>query len=210
MEVKSSPLSLLVVDVQTDFCPGGALEVREGDRVIPGLNSVIEAFTAHGLPAFFTRDWHPPDHVSFRAQGGPWPPHCVAGTKGAEFHPDLNVPSGAVIVSKGTSSEKEAYSGFQGTDLEERLLHARTEEVVLGGLATDYCVRATALDALSAGFGVSVLEDCVKAVDAKAGDGARALEELRRGGAVITDSHSVIRSVAGTQQWSHHPGLGQS
>lgn len=183
-----------------DFCPGGPLGVRDGEQVIPGLNEVIEAFNARGFPVFFTRDWHPRDHVSFETRGGPWPPHCIAGTEGAEFHPELKVSSNAVIISKGTSSENEAYSGFQGTDLEERLHRSGVEEVVVGGLATDYCVRATALDARRAGFKVTVLEDCVKAVDVKPGDGASALEELRKAGILITDSQTEIRFMAGTQQ----------
>lgn len=174
--------------------------MREGDRVVPALNSVIDAFGARRLPVFFTRDWHPPDHVSFKAQGGPWPPHCVAGTRGAEFHLELRIPAGAVVVSKGTAPDADAYSGFEGTDLEERLRSAGVEEVVLGGLATDYCVRATALDALHAGFAVSVLEDCVRAVEVKPGDGVGALEELRREGVLVTDAKAVIKLVAGTQQ----------
>lgn len=196
----SPPPALLVVDVQVDFCPGGPLEVREGDQVISGLNSIIGMFASRGYPVFFTRDWHPPNHVSFKARGGPWPPHCIAGTKGAKFHPELEVPPGAAVVSKGTSPESEAYSAFQGTDLEEQLRRIGAESVVVGGLATDYCVRATALDALHAGFRVSVLKDCVRAVDARPGDGASALVELRREGVLITDSQTVIKSMAGTQQ----------
>jgi nicotinamidase/pyrazinamidase len=189
-----------VVDVQVDFCPGGALAVDHGDDVVPGINKTVDAFERLGLPLFFTRDWHPPNHISFKAQGGAWPPHCVQGTKGAEFHPDLGVPSGAVIISKGNKPSAEAYSGFQGTDLEARLKRLGVDEVFLGGLTTDYCVKETALDARRAGFAVDVLEDCVRAVDSKPGDRGRALAEMRRGGASMTTSSAVIRLLASTQQ----------
>lgn len=202
--------ALLVVDVQRDFCPGGALAVDRGDEVVPGLNDVIGAFARLGLPVFFTRDWHPPDHVSFRSRGGRWPPHCIAGSEGAQFHPRLTVPRGAVIVSKGTSPEKEAYSGFQGTDLEARLKKEGADEVLLGGLTTDYCVKESALDALKAGFHVTLLEDCVRAVDARPGDGERALAEMKGAGAKSTTAAEVVRRLAGTQQYGHHPGSGQS
>jgi nicotinamidase/pyrazinamidase len=192
--------ALLVVDVQRDFCPGGALAVKDGDRVVPGLNRVIEEFERRRLPIFFTRDWHPIDHVSFRSRGGIWPSHCVQGTTGSEFHPDLRVPATAAIVSKGTSRDAEAYSGFQGTDLEEQLREQGADEIFLGGLTTDYCVRESALDARKAGFSVTVIEDCVRAVDAKPGDGDRALAEMWRKGARRATSFEVIRQLAGTRQ----------
>ena len=151
--------ALLLVDVQRDFCPGGALAVPGGDTVVPVLNRWIEAAEAAGVPVFATRDWHPPDHVSFEAQGGPWPPHCVQGTEGADFHPDLALPDDAVIVSKATTPDEEAYSGFEGTGLAGLLRAAGVRRVFVGGLATDYCVRATALDARREGFGVHLIED---------------------------------------------------
>jgi len=193
-------LALLVVDVQRDFCPGGALAVKEGDAVVPGLNRVVAAAEESGLPVFCTRDWHPPDHMSFRSQGGVWPPHCVQGTPGAEFHPDLRIPTGAVVISKGDNPRAEAYSCFQGTDLETRLKKLGVDEVIIGGLTTDYCVRESALDALKAGFAVEVLEDCTRAVDVKPGDGARALADIRKAGAKLTTSTGVIRQLASTQQ----------
>ena len=168
--------ALVIVDVQRDFCPGGALAIRHGNQVVPRLNRAVKAFEEAGLPLFFTRDWHPPNHISFRSRGGPWPPHCVQDSPGAEFHPDLLVPEGAVIIIKGDKPSKEAYSGFQGTDLKARLKRLGVEQVFVGGLATDYCVKETALDARRAGFAVEVLKDCVMPVDARPGDGAKALE----------------------------------
>jgi nicotinamidase/pyrazinamidase len=168
--------------------------------VVPRLNRVIELFERQSLPIFFTRDWHPADHISFRSRGGIWPPHCIQGTPGAEFHPGLRIPVAAVIISKGGSRDEEAYSGFQGTDLEERLKSLGVDEIFLGGLATDYCVRESTLDARKVGFSVTVMEDCTRAVDAKPGDGDRALAEMRRMGAKLVASSEVIRRVASTQQ----------
>lgn len=186
--------------MQRDFCPGGALAVSDGDKIIPRLNRVIEAFQRSERPVFFTRDWHPRDHISFERQGGPWPPHCVQGTFGAGFHPDLRVPPTATVISKGADPLVEAYSGFQGTDLEARLKEQGTERVVIGGLATDYCVKETALDARRSGFSVEVIEDCVRPVDSKPGDGDRALEEVRRAGAKLVTAEAVIQELASTQQ----------
>jgi nicotinamidase/pyrazinamidase len=199
--------ALLVVDVQVDFCPGGALPVKNGDKVVPEINRIINAFDELGLPIFFTRDWHPANHISFKSQGGVWPPHCVQDSRGARFHPALRIPLGAAVISKGGVPEEEAYSGFQGTDLETRLRKLGVDEIVLCGLATDYCVKESALDALRAGFRVSVIRDCIRAVDVKPGDGATALSAMKKAGAKITASSSVIKQLASTQQWSHHPGL---
>ena len=190
---------MLVIDVQRDFCPGGALAVKNGDEVVPGLNRVIEAFERQSLPMFFTRDWHPADHISFASRGGIWPPHCVQGMPGAEFHPGLRIPAAAVIISKGSARDGEAYSGFQGTDLEERLKRLAVDKIFLGGLTTDYCVRESALDARKAGFSVTVMRDCVRAVDAKPGDGGRALADMRRAGAKLAMSSEVVRWLASTQ-----------
>jgi nicotinamidase/pyrazinamidase len=192
--------ALVVVDVQRDFCPGGALAVREGDKIIPSLNEIIGGFESLGLPIFFTRDWHPPNHISFRGRGGIWPPHCVKGTKGAELHPDLKITPDAVIISKGYDPSAEAYSGFQGTDLDERLKESGVGELFIGGLATDYCVKETVLDARRAGFKVEVLEDCVRAVDAKPGDGVKALADMKRAGAILTTSAAAVKGLASTQQ----------
>ena len=199
--------ALLVVDLQRDFCPGGALPVKNGDQVVPQINRIINAFDRLGLPIFFTRDWHPSNHVSFKSQGGDWPTHCVQGSAGAEFHPALRVPLGAAIITKGDVPEEEAYSGFQGTDLETRLRKLGVEEIVLCGLATDYCVKESALDALRAGFRVSVIRDCIRAVDVKPRDGAAALSAMKKAGAKITLSSSVIKQLASAQQQSHHFGV---
>ncbi|MBX6421634.1 MAG: nicotinamidase [Nevskia sp.] len=175
--------ALLIVDVQNDFLPGGALAVPHGDQVVPSLNRYIARFRAAQLPVFATRDWHPPDHCSFRAQGGPWPAHCVAGTAGARFAAALELPASAQIVSKAQRPERDAYSGFEGTDLDARLRAAGVRRVFVGGLATEYCVLNTAKDALRHGYAVVLLLDAVRAIDAQPGAGARALEELRRLGA---------------------------
>lgn len=175
--------ALLIVDVQNDFLPGGALPVPHGDEVIPALNRWIARFRERSLPVVATRDWHPPDHCSFQPQGGPWPVHCVAGTEGAAFASGLRLPEGALIISKATDSDREAYSGFQGTDLAARLRTLGVRRLFVGGLATDYCVLATVRDALDEGFDVVVLREAVRAVDLHPGDGDRALEDMERLGA---------------------------
>lgn|SRR5512139_289919 len=177
--------ALLIVDVQQDFLPGGALAVPAGDAVIAPINRCAALFAQRGLPIFATRDWHPPDHCSFRAQGGPWPPHCVAETPGARLSPALQLPAHAVVISKATAAQRDAYSGFQGTDLAQRLRTAGCRRVYITGLATDYCVKATALDALRDGFAAIVLEDAIRAVEVHAGDGAAALAEMRAAGAQL-------------------------
>lgn len=177
--------ALIAVDVQKDFLPGGALGVPAGDAVIEPLNRCMEEFMRRGLPVFATRDWHPRDHCSFAAQGGPWPPHCVAGTEGAAFAVGLQLPASAEIVSKAMEQDADAYSGFQGTTLATRLRALGVRRVFVGGLATDYCVRATVLDALAGGFAAVVLVDAVRAVDVHPADGARALEEMAARGAQL-------------------------
>ena len=195
-----STLALIVVDVQADFCHGGSLEVRNGDDIVPLLNPVIRAFDRLAAPIFFTRDWHPPHHISFKERGGEWPPHCVQGTPGAEFHPGLLVPRGATVISKGDDPNKEAYSGFQGTDLEALLRARGVGETVIGGLATEYCVKESSLDAMRAGFTVYLMEDCVRPVDLGLGDGKRALQQLVKSGARLTSSRDAIARVARAQQ----------
>ncbi len=175
--------ALVVVDVQSDFLPGGSLAVPAGDAVVPAINRYLAAFAARALPVFATRDWHPPDHCSFQAQGGIWPPHCVAASPGAAFAPGLALPAAAVVVSKAVTREADAYSGFGGTDLAARLRAGRSARLYIGGLATDYCVLNTVKDALLERFAVLLLEDAIRAVDVHAGDGARALAEMQRLGA---------------------------
>ena len=177
--------ALLIVDVQRDFCPGGALAVPDGDAVVPVLNQWIDAARDAGAAIFASRDWHPPDHVSFQEQGGPWPLHCVAETTGAAFHPDLALPVSATIIDKGTDSQREAYSAFEGTDLAAQLQAAGIERLWVGGLALDYCVRASVLDARRiAGLPVQVILNATRAVEVQPGDGSRALDDMRSAGAV--------------------------
>jgi len=175
--------ALLIVDVQNDFLPGGSLAVPHGDEVVPVLNRAIGAFEAQGLPVYATRDWHPERHCSFRAQGGPWPPHCVAHTRGAEFAPALRLAPAATLISKATSADRDAYSGFEGTDLDRRLRAGGIRRLVVGGLATDYCVLNTVRDALQRGYEVMLLTDAIRPVDIQPGDGRRAEEEMARLGA---------------------------
>jgi nicotinamidase/pyrazinamidase len=175
--------ALMVVDVQNDFCPGGALAVPDGEKVVPVLNRYIEIFSAVGAPIIATRDWHPAEHVSFKSQGGVWPPHCIQQTKGSEFHPDLKIPEEAAIVSKGSDPGEEAYSGFQGTGLADRLKRQGIRRLFIGGLATDYCVKTSVLDALSAGFETVFLADASKGVEVSPGDSEQATVEMREAGA---------------------------
>lgn len=182
METKPKK-ALLVVDVQNDFCPTGALAVPEGDKVVPVLNRYIELFRGAGLPVYFTRDWHPPVTIHFKAYGGVWPPHCVQGTRGAEFHPDLDIPEGALIMSKGDDPSQDSYSAFAGHDgkgrgLAEILKEEGVGHFYIGGLATDYCVRQSSLDAIAEGFEVTVLTDAIKGVDLTPGDSERAVREI--------------------------------
>lgn len=176
--------ALLVTDVQVDFLPGGSLPVPHGDEVVPVLNRYMEAARRKGVPIFVTRDWHPERHCSFRAQGGPWPPHCIAGSPGAEFAPGLKLPPEAALVSKATREDAEAYSSFSGTDLAQRLHKLGVKRVLVGGLTTDYCVLNTVRDARAAGFEVRFLTDAIRAVDVHPGDGERAEREMRAAGAV--------------------------
>ncbi|MBI5626706.1 MAG: nicotinamidase [Nitrosomonadales bacterium] len=175
--------ALIIVDVQNDFLPGGNLAVPRGDEVVPVLNSYLLAFMAKNLPVYATRDWHPERHCSFRAQGGPWPPHCVAGTRGAEFAEALQLPPSAVIISKATTEEQDAYSGFQGTNLDQQLHAANIRRLFIGGLATDYCVLNTVRDAQRNGYKVLLLADAIRAVEVQAGDGLIAEEEMVKLGA---------------------------
>ena len=175
--------ALIAVDVQNDFLPGGSLAVPAGDAVVPAINRYVAAFAARALPVFATRDWHPPNHCSFKAQGGIWPPHCVAATRGAEFASGLALPPAAVIISKAATVEADAYSGFGGTDLAARLRAGGVTRLFIGGLATDYCVLNTVKDALAEGFEVLLLADAIRAVEVKAGDGARSQGEMQRLGA---------------------------
>ena len=178
--------ALIVVDVQNDFLPGGVLAVPGGGGVIEPLNGYIQQFARLRLPVFATRDWHPREHCSFRQHGGRWPPHCVAGTQGAKFPSELQLPPEVRVISKATQPEADAYSGFQGTDLAPQLRDLGCRRVFIGGLATEYCVRATVLDARAAGLQVVVLADAIRALDAQPGDGEHALAEMKASGAQVS------------------------
>lgn len=178
--------ALIAVDVQRDFLPGGSLEVPDGDAVVPVLNHYMARFRSASLPVIATRDWHPPDHSSFRAQGGPWPPHCIRGTPGAEFAPGLQLPDDVVIVSKAARDE-DAYSAFDGTKLAMQLRAQGVKRVFVGGLATDYCVLETVRDALKAGFDVVLLGDAIRAVGLQPQDESNALATMRAAGASVID-----------------------
>lgn len=188
--------ALLIVDVQNDFCPGGSLAVAEGDRVVPVLNRYAERFAARGAAIFACRDWHPARTKHFKAGGGLWPPHCVQSTPGAEFHPALRLPPGTEIVSKGMDPAEDAYSAFQAETAEAAafavaLGERGVQRLFVGGLATDYCVKATTLDALREGFEVVVLEDAVRAVEIQPGDAERALAEMTASGARLARLDAV-------------------
>jgi nicotinamidase/pyrazinamidase len=175
---------LLIVDVQNDFCPGGALGVAGGDEVIEPLNRLAREFLSRGDMVIKSRDWHTPITKHFADYGGSWPVHCVQQTAGAEFHKDLIDDPRVIVLSKGMGDE-DSYSAFDGTDLAERLRAQGVEEVWVGGLATDYCVKNTVLDALRGGFQVKAIADAMRAVNLEPEDGARAIEEMRSRGAEI-------------------------
>jgi nicotinamidase/pyrazinamidase len=187
--MKSRPIrlgdgdALIVVDVQNDFLPGGSLAVADAEQIIPVLNGYIEAFNQRGLPVVATRDWHPREHCSFESEGGPWPPHCIAGTIGAAFASTLNLPRDTFIVSKAQDKAIDVYSGFDGTELDALLQGRGVLRVWVGGLTTDYCVLNTVKDALTLGYSVCLLTDAVRAVEALPGDGARAVLEMTELGA---------------------------
>ena len=175
--------ALLIVDFQNDFTPGGALGVPEGDTIAPKINALAASGDYELVIA--TRDWHPADHDSFAAQGGPWPVHCVAGTQGAQLHPDLDRTKVDIVVDKGQAVDTNGYSGFEGTDLQEILRERGITQVTVVGLATDYCVKNTALDALRAGFQVTVDSSAARGVEVQPGDSEAALAEIRAAGGVI-------------------------
>jgi nicotinamidase/pyrazinamidase len=175
--------ALIIVDFQNDFTPGGALAVAGGDEIAGRIDELARSGDYALVVA--TRDWHPPDHDSFAAQGGPWPEHCVQGTPGAELHPALDRTLVDVVVDKGQDPGTEGYSGFDATNLAELLRERGIDHVTVVGLATDYCVKNTALDALRSGFGVTVDSSAVRPVEVQPGDGQRALEEIRTAGGSI-------------------------
>jgi nicotinamidase/pyrazinamidase len=182
--------ALIVVDVQNDFCPGGSLAVPQGDAVVPVMNRYMQQATESGMAVFASRDWHPRETRHFAEFGGPWPVHCVQNTPGAEFHPQLRLSPEARIVTTGTSAEDAGYSALEGTlpdgaSFPDELRRLGVRRVHVGGLATDYCVRATVLDALAAGFETFLLQDASRPVDVSPGDGERAVGEMLAAGAQL-------------------------
>ncbi|MHB1005944.1 MAG: nicotinamidase [Chloroflexota bacterium] len=189
--------ALIVVDVQNDFCPGGTLAVAGGDQVVAPLNEYARRFFGADRPVFASRDWHPPVTKHFAAYGGAWPPHCVQGTEGALFHPDLALPNGSVVVTKGADPEVDAYSVFQATDdhgtpFPDLLRALGVNRVFVGGLATDYCVRATVLDAVRHGIRAVLLADAVRGVDVRPGDTERAIVDMLDAGAEVTTLAKIV------------------
>ena len=175
--------ALLITDIQKDFLSGGALPVSQGDTIIPVLNEYAERFNNAGGHIFASRDWHPSNHISFKAQGGPWPPHCVQQTEGAKFSPDLKLPTDTVVISKATDPKRESYSVFDGTDFSEQLKNKGVKRLFVGGLATDYCVVNTVLDARKLSYGTVVLMDATLGINVKPSDVDRAIEAMIKAGA---------------------------
>ena len=191
--------ALILVDIQNDFCPGGALAVAEGEQIVPVVNRLMPHFRL----VVSTLDWHPANHVSFREQGGPWPPHCVQNTFGAELHPALDRAPIAHTFRKASTADRDAYSEFEGVDEQQRSLDdylksRGVRRVYVVGLATDYCVRATALDALRFGYETYVVTDAVRAVNVQPDDGAKALAEMQDSGAHLVTSTALLASASRT------------
>ena len=184
--------ALIVVDMQNDFFAEGSLPVPHARAVVPRLNQYLKHFSTPDTPVFATRCWHPPDHCSFHAQGGPWPAHCVAGSWGAQFHAELKLPLGCPVISKGHLQDRDAYSAYQGTELDALLREKGVKRVFVAGLATDYCVKHTVLDVLRHGLPAFVLMDAIAAVNVSPGEDERALAEMRAAGAVLVDIEAVV------------------
>lgn len=188
--------ALLIVDVQNDFCPGGALAVPEGDAVVPVINRVVRCLASSGAPVFASRDWHPRETTHFAERGGPWPVHCVAGSPGAAFHPDLELPPGTLIVTKGDDPSADGYSAFEGhlpdgEALGDALARRGIRRLIVAGLATDYCVKRSVLDARQRGLEVVVIREGVRGVEVREGDTARAVAEMETAGARFASAAEV-------------------
>ncbi len=185
--------ALIVVDVQRDFCSGGALAASDTHSLIAPLHACIETARRAGVAIIYTKDWHPEDHGSFHTHGGPWPIHCVAETPGAELMPPLSVLPGDIVIHKGVSVEGHGYSGFDATELEKKLKDMRVSQVAIAGIATEYCVKATALDAMKAGFETVVLRDMVRSVQAQ--ETERHLAELKQFGVREVHAADWLRQI---------------
>ena len=190
--------ALIVVDVQNDFCPGGSLAVAEGNEVVPPLNKLMKEFLDRGEPVYKTRDWHPEKTKHFAIYGGTWPIHCVQNTRGAEFHPDLLDDPRITVISKGFDEHADGYSGFDGTQLAQLLRDDGVNEVWVGGLATDYCVKQTVIDGVHNGFKVKALADSMRPVNVNPDDGKKAVEEMRTAGAEIVGDENKAAGINGS------------
>lgn len=179
--------ALIIVDVQRDFCPGGALPIEDGDKIVPVLNRWIEVALEKGIPIYISRDWHPVDHISFKQRGGLWPPHCIQDSDGAKFHPDLLVPVSAIKITKGVRFDQDQNSVFDQTGLAEKLHRDGVRRLFVGGLAEDVCVLATVLDACREGFEVVLISDATAPVTAAGGENAR--RQMRLAGVVLMISN---------------------
>lgn len=202
-----NPLAVIAVDVQNDFCPEGKLAVSEGDQVVFPLNRLFTAANKAGMLTVATRDWHPQEAEHFAGFGGIWPEHCVIGTDGAKFHPDLQIDPVTLIVSKGVNG-KDAYSGFEGTityspdrndlgtSLDEALKARGVNRLLVGGLATDYCVKQTCLNAVELGYEVNLVQEAVRAVDINEGDGQEALAKMQDRGVRVISLERALDLIA--------------
>ncbi|HXG90889.1 MAG TPA: bifunctional nicotinamidase/pyrazinamidase [Blastocatellia bacterium] len=195
MKEQLKDAAFVLVDIQNDFCPGGALAVNEGDQIVDVVNSLMPEFPL----VISTQDWHPANHISFKERGGPWPPHCVQGTRGAELHPALDQSPIAYYFRKAYTPDRDAYSEFEGRDdqgrtLDEVLKSHKVKKVFVAGLATDYCVKATVLDALKLGYDTYAITDAMRAVNVEPGDDQKALEEMKRNGAHLITSGEILSS----------------
>lgn len=196
---------LLIIDVQKDFCPGGALAIEEGDKIIPVLNEWIERARRAEKPVYASRDWHPDGHVSFKAQGGPWPPHCIQDSDGAEFHPALQLPDDVVKITKGVRFDHDQNSVFDETGLTEQLTRDGVRRIFIGGLALDVCVLASVMDARKAGFEVQLIVDAVLPVNQN--EGREALSKIKKSGAEIVDTDTKDQEIDACQkapEWAEH------
>lgn len=195
--MSDTSVALLVIDVQNDFCSGGALAVPGGDRIIPRINRLLAVSSQAARPVFASRDWHPIDSTHFSEHGGNWPVHCIAETIGAAFHPNLMLGPDAIVVTKGSEPDADGYSAFDGitptgASLRATLKALNLRHLVLCGLATDYCVRASVVDAMGFGFDVSLVQDAIAAVNREAGDGDAAVRQLRSAGANIVGTDDAL------------------
>ena len=183
--------ALIIVDVQNDFCDNGSLPVPNAEQIIPGINKIIEYFHSSFLPVYATRDWLPIDHCSFKSNGGLWPMHCVQQTKGSQIHPELLIDNRVTIIDKGADKDKEAYSGFDGTDFSQELRKKNISKVIITGLATDYCINWTTIGALNNGFSATVISDLIRGIDLKPGDCKNAINEMSKSGAKFINSFEL-------------------